>query len=111
MRGDAVAARAAGLGRVAREELRLAELGDDVEPMDRTVRRPEAHAPGVVATALRAEQHQVVEPEEALGLAERPLGGLHRERVGAPPAVAVEVDASSAMASSTPGTSPGSTRP
>src|SRR6185436_5742462 len=91
--GHLEAVRAAGLGGLAREELRLAEHGDDVEAMGSTVRRAEAHAPGVVDAAIGAEEHQVVEAEEALRLAERPFGSLHRERVGAPAAVAVEVDA------------------
>ena len=94
MRGDTVAARAPGLGRIAGEELGLALLGDDVEPVDRAVRRPEADAPGVPAAALRAEQDEIVETERSFGLAERALGGLHRERVCASPSVALEVDAS-----------------
>ncbi len=57
------------------------------------VRRAEADAPRVLAAALGAEQHEVVDPEEPLGLAERALGGLHREGVRAAAAVAVEVDA------------------
>ena len=38
------------------------------------------------------DQGEVVDAEEALGLPDRLLGGLHREGVGAAPAVTGEVD-------------------
>ena len=52
----------------------------------------EPDAPPVVAEALRPHQGEVVDAEEALGLPDRLLGGLHREGVGAAPAVTGEVD-------------------
>ena len=68
-------------------------LGDDVESVNRTVRRPEPDAPDVVAATLRADQDKVVHTQKPFGLAERPLGGLDREGVRAATAVPVEVDA------------------
>lgn len=65
MGGHAVPARVAWLGRVAGEELGLAAVGDDVQPVRRAVRRAEADAPVFVAAALGADQDEVVETEQA----------------------------------------------
>ena len=78
--------------RVRLEEA-VSALGDDVQPVRRAVGRAEADAPGVVAAALGADQGEVVEAANALGLPNDALGRLHRERVRAAAAVAVEVDA------------------
>src|SRR5919106_1648485 len=68
-------------------------LLDDVDLVDDPVRGAEADGPRPLAAALGADELEVADPVETLGLAERVLGGLEREGVGRAAAVAVEVDA------------------
>ena len=53
---------------------------------------PNRTPPRAVAVLGRAEEREVVDGEQPFGLAQRVLGRLHRERIGAAPAVAVELD-------------------
>jgi len=90
---DAVAQRAARLERIAREECGvLRRLGVDVERMGRAVGCAEANPPRVGRRPHRPGEDEVVETEQSVALAERPLRRLHGERIRAPAPVAVEVD-------------------
>ena len=79
----------------AREEDRLLrELGGDVDLEDGLLRPAEADAPGVLALGAAADELEVADPEQPLGLADRLLRGLDLEAVRGAAAVALELDPS-----------------
>ena len=97
-------ARPARLGRPAGEVHLLAAVrGDDVDLTNAAVGPTETHRPGVVAAPAPAEQREVVDAQEALGLAERVLRGLDLEGIGGAASVALELDAPGLMRLDQPG--------
>ena len=91
---DVAATGAARLRRPARQVGRLVGVGrDDVDLVDRRARRSKRTRVVPSPTSLRAEEREIADAEEPGGLADRLLGGLDRERVGAAAAEAVEVHA------------------
>ena len=67
-------------------------LGGDVDLEDSLLRPAEADTPGVVAFGAAADEREVVDAEQTLGLTDRLLRGLDLEAVGSAATVAVEVD-------------------